>query len=69
MKRFSKILFCVSIIFIFQLSTFNSLQAQNAGVRGRVVDKRTGENIEYANIALLKASDSSLVSTKVGSIW
>ena len=65
MKRFSEILFCVSIIFSFQLSTFNSVQAQNAGVRGRVVDKRTGENIEYANIALLKASDSSLVNGTV----
>lgn len=35
------------------------------GVRGRVVDKRTGENIEYANVALLRASDSSLVNGTV----
>lgn len=39
-------------------------QAQG-GVRGKVVDARTGENIEYANVALLRASDSSLVNGTV----
>ena len=64
MKRFSKILFCVGIILSFEFSVFNSAQAQG-GVRGRVVDKRTGDNIEYANIALLRASDSTLVNGTV----
>ena len=53
------------LIFNFQFSISNSLCAQNAGVRGRVVDRRTGENIEYANVALLRASDSTLVNGTV----
>ena len=65
MKRFLKVVFCASIIFNFQFLIFNSLLAQQGGVRGRVVDKRSGENIEYANIALLKASDSTLVNGTV----
>ena len=40
-------------------------QAQQGTVRGRVVDARTGENIEYATVALLKASDSTLVNGTV----
>ena len=40
-------------------------QAQQGGVRGRVIEARTGENIEYANVALLKASDSTLVNGTV----
>ena len=39
--------------------------AQQGGVRGKVVDARSGENIEYANVALLRASDSSLVNGSV----
>ena len=39
--------------------------AQQGSVKGRVQDARTGENIEYANIALLKASDSALVNGTV----
>ena len=39
--------------------------AQQGTVKGRVVDARTGENIEYANIALLKAKDSTLVNGTV----
>ena len=42
-----------------------SVQAQKGGVRGRVTDAHTGENIEYANVALLKASDSTLVNGTV----
>ena len=34
--------------------------AQNGKVRGRVVDARTGENIEYATVALLNPKDSTL---------
>ena len=41
------------------------VQAQQGSLRGRVVDARSGENIEYANIALLKAADSSLVNGTV----
>ena len=58
---------CICFLLIFgcsQFSIFNSLWAQG-GVRGRVVDARTGENIEYANVALLRASDSSLVNGTV----
>ena len=39
--------------------------AQQGGVRGKVVDARSGENIEYANVALLRASDSTLVNGTV----
>ena len=39
--------------------------AQQGTVKGRVVDARTGENIEYANVALLKAKDSTLVNGTV----
>ena len=35
-------------------------QAQQGTVRGRVVDARTGENIEYATVALLSPKDSTL---------
>ena len=34
--------------------------AQKGTVRGRVVDARTGENIEYATVALLSPNDSTL---------
>ena len=34
--------------------------AQKGTVRGRVVDARTGENIEYATVALLSPKDSTL---------
>ena len=34
--------------------------AQNGTVRGRVTDARTGENIEYATVALLSPKDSTL---------
>ena len=34
--------------------------AQKGGVRGKVVDARSGENIEYATVALLSPQDSSL---------
>ena len=51
----------VVAVLIFNFSFFNSSWAQG-GVRGRVVDKRTGEKLEYANIALLRATDSTLVN-------
>lgn len=41
------------------------VQAQQGSVRGRVVDARTGDNIEYANVALLRVSDSTLVNGTV----
>lgn len=34
--------------------------AQKGTVRGRVVDARTGENVEYATVALLSPTDSTL---------
>ena len=37
-----------------------SVQAQKGTVRGRVVDARTGDNIEYATVALLSPTDSTL---------
>ena len=52
------------LFFIFHFSFFISAQAQG-GVRGKVVDARSGENIEYANVALLRAGDSSLVNGTV----
>ena len=34
--------------------------AQKGSVRGRVVDARSGESIEYATVALLSPKDSTL---------
>ena len=46
------------LLVLFGLSV--TLQAQQGTVRGRVVDSRSGENIEYATVALLSAKDSTL---------
>lgn len=51
MKRF--------ILFLF-LFLATVAQAQKGQVRGRVVDANTGENVEYATIALLNPQDSTL---------
>ena len=52
------------IILVFAILCSAAI-AQQGGVRGKVVDARSGENIEYANVALLRASDSSLVNGSV----
>lgn len=46
-------------ILLFSFST--SLFAQSVTIKGRVVDRESGEPLEFANIALLSPSDSSLV--------
>ncbi|MGX8713561.1 MAG: TonB-dependent receptor domain-containing protein [bacterium] len=56
MKRLILILFCAV--------TMNAM-AQQGSIRGRVIDARTGENIEYATVALLRVTDSSLVNGTV----
>ena len=52
------------IILLFSVLSLGAA-AQQGTIRGRVVDARNGENIEYANIALLKAKDSTLVNGTV----
>jgi len=52
------------IVLVFTILSVAAV-AQQSGVRGKVVDARSGENIEYANVALLRASDSSLVNGTV----
>ena len=52
------------IILVFTILSVSAV-AQQGGVRGKVVDARSGENIEYANVALLRASDSTLVNGTV----
>ncbi len=52
------------IVLVFTILSVASV-AQQGGVRGKVVDARSGENIEYANVALLRASDSTLVNGTV----
>ncbi|MBQ3788421.1 MAG: TonB-dependent receptor [Bacteroidales bacterium] len=52
------------IILVFTMLSVAAV-AQQGGVRGKVVDARSGENIEYANVALLRASDSTLVNGTV----
>ena len=52
------------IILLFSILSLGAA-AQQGTIRGRVVDARSGENIEYANIALLKAKDSTLVNGTV----
>ena len=54
-----KMLLCVSI---FHLSpfTFHLSLAQQGTIKGRVVDARSGENIEYATVALLSVKDSAI---------
>ena len=59
MKRLLTVLLCAV--------TFG-VAAQQGVVTGRVVDARTGEYIEYANVALLKAVDSSLVNGTVSEV-
>ncbi|MCR5444701.1 MAG: TonB-dependent receptor [Bacteroidales bacterium] len=48
------------LIVLALLATAVMAHAQQGTVRGRVVDARTGENIEYATVALLSTKDSSL---------
>ncbi len=45
--------------FLFLALTISAM-AQKGAVRGRVVDARSGENIEYATVALLSPKDSTL---------
>ncbi|MCR4660279.1 MAG: TonB-dependent receptor [Bacteroidales bacterium] len=45
--------------FLFLALTISAI-AQKGAVRGRVVDARSGENIEYATVALLSPKDSTL---------
>ena len=47
------------IILVFTILTSVAM-AQQGTVRGRVVDARSGENIEYATVALLSPKDSTL---------
>ena len=51
MKRF--------IVLVFTIFSVTAV-AQKGTVRGRVTDARTGENIEYATVALLSPKDSTL---------
>ncbi len=51
MKRWMVLIFCAL--------SFTAV-AQKGTVRGRVVDARTGENIEYATVALLSPKDSTI---------
>ncbi len=51
MKALLKILFCASIISIFQFTAFNSVQAQGT-IRGTLFDDGNGEAIPFANVAL-----------------
>ncbi|MBP3762665.1 MAG: TonB-dependent receptor [Bacteroidales bacterium] len=54
------------IVLVFVVSSIVALaQPQQGAIRGRVADARNGENIEYANVALLKVDDSSLVNGTV----
>ena len=48
-----------NIIFLF-LFLATVAQAQKGQMRGRVVDANTGENVEYATIALLNLQDNTL---------
>ncbi|MBP5677314.1 MAG: TonB-dependent receptor [Bacteroidales bacterium] len=56
MKRLICFLLCALAI---------GVQAQQGTVKGRVVDARSGENIEYATVALLNPADSALVGGTV----
>ena len=48
------------LILLALLALALGAQAQQGTVRGRVTDARTGENIEYATVALLNPKDSTL---------
>lgn len=48
------------VIVLVLLALAVGAEAQKGIVRGRVVDTRTGENIEYATVALLNPADSSM---------
>lgn len=47
---------------IILLTIFTQVSAQQFSIRGRVVDKTTHEGISFANIALLNAQDSAILS-------
>ena len=51
MNRFLKLLFCASLIFNFQFSIFNSVQAQGT-VKGVLFDDANGEAVPFANVIL-----------------
>ena len=53
------------IILLILIGLGVCVQAQQGGIRGRVTDARTGEAIEYATVALLKASDSTMANGTV----
>ena len=53
------------LVMVLLLAAALSAAAQKGTVRGRVVDARTGENIEYASVALLRVADSSLANGTV----
>ena len=48
------------LFLVLLLTTLIGAQAQKGSVRGRVVDARSGESIEYATVALLSPKDSTL---------
>ena len=56
MKKLLVLIFCAITV---------AATAQQGTVKGRVADARSGENIEYATVALLRPGDSTLVNGTV----
>ena len=48
------------VVILILIALTCGVQAQQGTVKGRVTDARTGENIEYATVALLNPKDSTL---------
>ena len=58
MKRFLKIVFCASLLFNFQFSILNSLQAQ-CTVKGVLFDEKDGEAVPFANVVLYQGEQQT----------
>lgn len=67
MIRF-KYLFIISIIFHFGAFAQSPAGAREFSVKGRIVEKPSGQPLEYANLAVFSLRDSSLVSGTIAAM-
>ena len=63
-KAFTQHFIKIAVIAVLIFSSSLSF-AQNGGIKGVVIDDQSKQPVEYASVALLKGTDSSLVSGTV----
>jgi hypothetical protein len=72
MKRFIKLLNqCIAgknhMLLVIAMSSVSVIYAQNnQSVKGKLVDEKNNQAVPYANVALIKASDSTLLRGTIG---